>query len=151
MPRCPAASRARRGHRGRSAARRRAVVPLNARSETPVLADRVENDVAAAAQNLVKLLIAKSRRVDMHLPAHLLAAEPRLEERAGGDSGQIFGDHRKNGMHGKAFEGQQYFTAGALLHGLQQLQIPTQQTRVENVHGGSEGLQPIYVVGIHSV
>ena len=71
----------------------------------------------------------------MHFLAEFFESQARLIRRTGTDAVPSFTDKGKQSKHGKAFQGQQDFAAGASLHFGQNLQILPEQSDIDQITG----------------
>ena len=74
--------------------------------ETIPLVEGVEDDMVYIAQQFVELLLDVCGGIDVYLPAHLLGAEPSLEQRTGRDAREGAPHEREDGVHGEALQGE---------------------------------------------
>ena len=92
----------------------------------------------AEPENLWKVAGIEGGVEDVHLAAHLLAPQPRLEQRAGRGAIQVLPDQRVDAEHREALLREQDLAARPPDHGCQQLEVFDEQCLVDDVAGSWE-------------
>ena len=109
------------------------------RLEFPKLGEGIEAQMMRDGDDLTHLLLFKSGRIDMHLPAEFLG-EQRFIQATGAAAAQILAHDREHAEHGEAFEREQDACAGFTLHVGEFFHVLPQQRDVHHVGGGVDGV-----------
>ena len=99
------------------------------------LAQRVEGDVAAVAQDGGEIALGIGRRIGVGGAAHLFEGEPGLVYGAGGGAGDVFPDDGERLPQGVGLECQYDVDPGGLLDRADELQVAAQACLLEHVAG----------------
>ncbi len=100
------------------------------------LVERVEDDVVAAADDFLDVLFAVGGAVGVDFLAEFLVTQPGFDDARGSRAPEVLADLGEGAPHGEALQGEQDPAAGALLDGIEDLEIALQEGLVDNVDGG---------------
>ena len=108
-------------------------------SEASELAERVEGDVAAAAQDFVEVAVAVCGGVGVGRSAELLQDEPGLGRRRSRGAVGVRRQLGKDRPHGARLEGDDHFGARFAAHAVNRREVGVEQFLVEDVAGRRQG------------